>query len=357
MKHPRIIESWDKIEPSRSAHDRMLSAVLEQNRLEHERKEKVKHMDKSKKSAWVKWGAVAACLCLIVGGVIFANNRPQVQQGDAGIGIDGTVPGGTLPEGVDPVMASIAVFPTTEKLEDVENAVCVDFTKESLSALHEPNTESESVPNALSRYLPSELPKGYSLEHTSLYETTMKNGAKYYMLRTLYSDKDTSEYPDTANQFNVSIMSYRPDTQKDIYTVDELTQERCNGTFHLSMDHVYIGVSDDAGLSWDDLMTIVHSLKPMDTGDYTDDVPVDENTYSEAQTYSTELLDLQNRISAAMANHELPFVTTSAILGNPDRLHVTVNTTDENAISLLKSYDATGKLLEIEYVTGIAVTE
>ena len=87
------------------------------------------------------------------------------------------------------------------------------------------------------------------------------------------------------------------------------------------------------------------------------DAPVNEDTYSEVRTYSADILDLQNRISTAMANHDLPFVTTSAILENPDRLHVTVTTMDENAINLLKSYDITGELLEIEYVSGSAATE
>lgn len=87
------------------------------------------------------------------------------------------------------------------------------------------------------------------------------------------------------------------------------------------------------------------------------DAPVNEDTYSEVRTYSADILDLQNRISTAMANHDLPFVTTSAILENPDRLHVTVTTMDENAINLLKSYDTTGELLEIEYVSGSAATE
>jgi flagellar biosynthesis/type III secretory pathway M-ring protein FliF/YscJ len=79
------------------------------------------------------------------------------------------------------------------------------------------------------------------------------------------------------------------------------------------------------------------------------EIPVDEDTYSEARIYSSEILDLQNRISNAMTNNELPFVTTSEILENPDRVRVTVTTTDEEAIKLLKTYDKSGKLLEIEY--------
>ena len=88
------------------------------------------------------------------------------------------------------------------------------------------------------------------------------------------------------------------------------------------------------------------------------DAPVDETTYSEAKEYSTDILDLQNRISAAMGpGNELSFVTTSMILENPDRLHVVVNTSDTAAIELLKSYNTSGVNLEIEYSTDVAVEE
>ena len=81
----------------------------------------------------------------------------------------------------------------------------------------------------------------------------------------------------------------------------------------------------------------------------TQDVPIDEGAYQEAREYSAELTDLQNRISQAMMNNELPFVTSSAIYENPDRIHVRVNTTDEDLIAKLQAFDTTGKLLEIEY--------
>lgn len=84
-------------------------------------------------------------------------------------------------------------------------------------------------------------------------------------------------------------------------------------------------------------------------GKETQDSPVDEETYQEAREYSVELTDLQNRISQAMMNHELPFVTSSAIYENPDRIHVCVNTTNEDLIAKLQAFDPTGKLLEIEY--------
>lgn len=84
-------------------------------------------------------------------------------------------------------------------------------------------------------------------------------------------------------------------------------------------------------------------------GKETQDSPVDEEAYQEAREYSVELTDLQNRINQAMMNHELPFVTSSAIYENPDRIHVCVNTTNEDLIAKLQAFDPTGKLLEIEY--------
>lgn len=48
MKNNKIITSWDKIEPSDSANDRMLSAILEKNRSVHDRKDKVNYMSQRK---------------------------------------------------------------------------------------------------------------------------------------------------------------------------------------------------------------------------------------------------------------------------------------------------------------------
>ena len=98
------------------------------------------------------------------------------------------------------------------------------------------------------------------------------------------------------------------------------------------------------------------TIEPTASGT-TQDVPVDEKTYQEAKEYSTELADLQNRISEAMMNKELPFVTSCGIYENPDRVLVRVNTTDEDLIAKLRAFDSTGKLLEIEYSEHTAVLE
>ncbi len=65
MKNNQVITSWNKIEPSDSANERMLSAILEQNRSVHNRKDKVNSMSqkKTKKRFLVP---VAVCLVALV---------------------------------------------------------------------------------------------------------------------------------------------------------------------------------------------------------------------------------------------------------------------------------------------------
>lgn len=79
------------------------------------------------------------------------------------------------------------------------------------------------------------------------------------------------------------------------------------------------------------------------------DAPADESTYQEARDYSAELTDLQNRITQAMINKELPFVTSCGIYDNPDRVKTVVNTEDEDLLAKLRAFDTTGELLEIVY--------
>ena len=75
MKNNRIIASWNKIEPDDSAKERMLSAILEQNRSVRGRKDKVISMLRNIK-AKKKMIPVTACLIVLVVVVgIVGNNR------------------------------------------------------------------------------------------------------------------------------------------------------------------------------------------------------------------------------------------------------------------------------------------
>ena len=329
---------------------------------------------KSKRSRfyYTKWIAAAACLCIIIGGIAYLNNNGlNTEIPDAGNGVDGTViPGGSNTNEIDPVKKSIAVFPATENVENVADATLTEIAKADLVVKNpeEPREESETIPEHLIRYLPDEIPSGFELERAMLYETTMNSGKKYYMVRATYSTSSSEKsVEDILEGFTVFVMNYKPDTEK-IYTMDDLTQAVFdNGTFHISIDDVYIGFSD-MDLTWEEFQIVLKSLKKetATTENKEDgateyesfiDAPVDEGTYSEARDYSNEIVDLQNRISVAMSNHELPFVTSSAILENPDRIHVTVNTRDEELLNRLKAYNTADVTLEIEYVSGTAVEE
>lgn len=110
------------------------------------------------------------------------------------------------------------------------------------------------------------------------------------------------------------------------------------------------------------------------------DAPVDENTYHEVEPNApaeyesghsspeTEtcnevitleyITELQAKVSAAMSNGDLPFVSSSAVYENPYRLHVVVSSNAENDLSKLEAFDTTGGALEIEYdATPISVED
>ena len=73
-----------------------------------------------------------------------------------------------------------------------------------------------------------------------------------------------------------------------------------------------------------------------------------ENT-SVTSEYITEL---QNKVSTAMINGELPFVITSAVYENPYRLHIVVTSDSESDLQKLLELDSLGGALEIEYAPG-----
>lgn len=71
-----------------------------------------------------------------------------------------------------------------------------------------------------------------------------------------------------------------------------------------------------------------------------------------SQEYVTEL---QDKVSEAMRNHELPFVVTSAVYENPYRLHVVVTSDAEEDLQKLWELDPAGGVLEVEYAPGYSI--
>lgn len=146
--------------------------------------EAVSYKKKSVRSTLIRWGAIAACLCLVAGGVVFAQNRILFNSNistseDDFIGGGGTFGGGTDSNHIGSY--SIAVYPSTESFKNVATADVIDLT------------ESEVLSNPLAKHLPKQLPEGFQFYTAALCTTVMKNGTQYNQLRVMYS---TGEYPE-----------------------------------------------------------------------------------------------------------------------------------------------------------------
>ena len=107
MKNEKILNALDKVD------EKFITASSPEN---------TKKTKTSPKKAWVKWGVAAACLCLVAGiGVM--NIDHGLSDGIPESGGGAPQLGGTVPEGVDPVVASLAVIPAGVDLLDVASSV------------------------------------------------------------------------------------------------------------------------------------------------------------------------------------------------------------------------------------------
>ncbi|MEY8404789.1 hypothetical protein AALA54_15930 [Oscillospiraceae bacterium 44-34] len=219
--------------------------------------EAISYRKKAKKSRWVKWGTIAACFCLVVVGITISQ-IPNIFH-DRGAGVD---PGGTHPNRVDPIIASLAQYPATESIEDVADATSKNISEADAYGF-----------DTLGEYLPTSLPEGYHFGKANLYETTMKNGTKYYMLRVTYTAgegaaqenineaEEVAVDPNTLGEsFVVFVMNYKPSTKKQIYEPTDITESKLeqigNGTFHISYGDIYVGISPNTATPNDIFMAV-----------------------------------------------------------------------------------------------------
>lgn len=229
---------------------------------------------KSKKmNVRLKWGAVAACLCMVIAGAAIRNNRPDFggntaepgeEAGGGGIAPGGVWPEGVLPEGIDPVVASVAIFPAGENLSDVADA--------TLASINEKDAKNIE---RLGTYLPDTLPEGCRYGTAGYYETTMRDGTRYQMIRVTYeSGQGTVPAPVTENAQAASEMTgntaflwmvwgHRPDTNRPVYQPDEVTirlLEQTEGVFYIDYDGVYVGI-ERIEIDTKELLNIIRSIE------------------------------------------------------------------------------------------------
>lgn len=232
------------------------------------------------RSPWRRYGALAACLCVVLGGALCytlwgdSRDLPGITGGggtDTGggafIGEDGTQPGGPwadLPEGMDPITASIASFPAGESLKNVDTAEVIELTE----------AEAEGLEN-IGEHLPTVLPEGYFFGGASLYETTMKDGTVYRHLLVSYNDTvpPAPVYTEDGGQaapspeelgesFRLSIWAYRPDTDRPFYDPADLTAadiDAMPGIFHLDGGG-WFAIVEPLGQSGAEMLAVIQSM-------------------------------------------------------------------------------------------------
>ena len=196
-----------------------------------------------KKMNWKAWGAMAACLCLVMGTAFLM--RQNTTHGGISTPITG---GGGMDGGNDGMTStySVAVYPGTENEENVDSAEVVNLTEE------------EALAHPLAKHLPGQLPEGFHYGRGSIYNTVMKDGTQYNMLRVEYITGEIPEQEFTedggavmpnpeaiGDLFVICVLNYEPETNVNIYSaVEEITEalmEESSSVYIRSGD-CYIGV-------------------------------------------------------------------------------------------------------------------
>ena len=220
-----------------------------------------KYTGSKKKNTWIKWGAMAACLCLVVcAATVFPKYIHEQGAGKTAIS------GGPQPVGDNgEAMYSVAIFPADRTTNEVKNA----YTEK----IYEVEAQNEP---GLGEYLPTELPNGYHFGNASIYVTTMNDGTVYKMLRITYrtgeepepvTDADgaqaVSNPNDLGDEFRLPVWGFKPDTNAEIYQPEELNEatlsDRDGGLFYVQFENVYIGI-EPLSLSADEIIRLVNSI-------------------------------------------------------------------------------------------------
>ena len=257
------------------------------------KKEVKKSRKKTNKHSMIKWGVMAACLCLIVAG---AFTLPHFIGNDT---------------------------PSTPPVSE-ENAY--GFTMEGSDVLYLPISFSQRKTFGLI----DENATGLTDENT--YQITDDDLGD--IMGIVGDSQDESIIGETVYHF----IKFPSD--------DAICIVKVNGIYQF---YVKEGVAGIEGTNNPDINI---------------DEPVDENTYHEVEpntpsSPATEtfnevitleyITELQAKVSTAMSNGDLPFVSSSAVYENPYRLHVVVSSNAENDLSKLEAFDTIGGALEIEY--------
>ena len=142
--------------------------------------------------------------------------------------------------------------------------------------------------------------------------------------------------------------------------IDGLKYTAVSDMFYEYSGIAYNRLSAEQAESMTAILGITKSVEELQN----DDIEEDNRSSEKPMEYRGEILmelenasagldditELQNKVSAAMINGDLPFVISSAVYENPYRLHIVVTSNAESDLQKLLELDFVGGVIEIEYV-------
>ncbi len=150
---------------------------------------------------------------------------------------------------------NVACFPEGRTIDEVENATCIGVSKNSLNDV-----------NDLCDYVPSYTPSPYHWEVAGLYETTMKDGTIYKMLKITYitgNDDNTIDDTDDVLNYWISVCDFKPDIS-DLFDFEGLSEEILSeiyekDIFAIKYENHYV-IIEPILLSKDETIKIINSI-------------------------------------------------------------------------------------------------
>ena len=252
MKHDKMIASWDKILPDEAADARMRSNIMAYQR-EHTKKGKVISMTRAMKLIV----PIAACFALAVTGTAYLGARNH-WFGTRGSADSNTPAGGVNEAGC----YAVACFPADRSEEEVAKSNVRAVTAEDAANIA-----------GLCDYLPASLPDGYEWETAGLYETEMKDGTVYRMLKITYSnapgaytEKDGSAVltsGDLGGNFFFSVSDFQPGVHEtipaDSVSASALSDKWEDGVFCIGYGD-YCVTLEPTSLSQAETLSLIQSI-------------------------------------------------------------------------------------------------
>lgn len=288
---------------------------------------KRKAKKKAKKFSWTKWGAMAACLCLIAVGAFalphFINNNtpdtPPIQENAYGFTLEGS---------------DVLYFPISFSQRKTFGII-----DENATGLTDENTYKISADD-LGGIMGV---VGNSQDKSIIGETV------YHFIKFPTDDSICIVEVDGTYQFYVKngVEGVEKTNNSDVI-IDAPVDE---DTYHETAPNAPV----ERGEEHDNVKTEQEQIEEMPTDTEDNISPVAET--SNAAITLEYITELQTKVSTAMSNGELPFVSSSAVYENPYRLHITVSSNTEEDLAKLKAFDTIGGALEIEYLNAMPMLE